>query len=349
MSQSQPATVSMSPRASEPAAMTRVITAGVEAISLEELDLRFGCLRLFYPVQVERLRVSIKRDGVRQPVLSASEVEVGRHVLVDGFKRVRVARELGIERLDMRSLAIDGPAALALMVRANAAQRGMSALEEGWVVRRLCREHGLTQAKAGALLDRQQSWVSLRLRLVAQLEEQLQEVLRLGLLTPSVARELGRLPRAEQMRTAEVVRERGLLSRQATRLVHCLLATDAPAARRAILADPGRFVARAPAAPGPGRTLDRRLTVGGNELRQSALCFEGAASRLASRLLSHASEDLGGEGARILSPLLRQARAAGSRAVTLLDGASGIPRSAPEEQAPGARQRAAREPGGANE
>jgi ParB-like chromosome segregation protein Spo0J len=348
MSPSQPENVSMPARASEPATMTRVIRAGVEAIPLEEVDLRFASLRLFYPAQLERLRASIKREGIRQPVLAASEVEVGRHVLVDGFKRARVARELGLERLDVRSLAIDGPAALALMVRANAAQRGMSALEEGWVVRRLCREHGLTQAKAGALLEREQSWVSLRLRLVEQLEEQLQEDLRLGLLTPSVARELGRLPRAEQIRTAEVVREQGFLSRQATRLVRCLLATDDPIARRSILADPGRFVARAPDEPRPERAQDRRLTAAGNQLRQSVLCFEGAASRLASRLLSHASEELRGEGVRVLSPLLRQARTAGSRAVTLLDEVSGAPRSRPEERASGAKRSDALEQGAVN-
>lgn len=311
------------PSASGSLAMTRVITAAVEAVPIEELDLRFASLRLFYPTQLERLQASVKRDGIRQPVLAATEVEAARCVLIDGFKRVRVARELGVPCLNASLLALDGPAALAMMVRANAAQRGMSALEEGWVVRRLCREHGLTQAKVGTLLEREQSWVSHRLRLVEHLEEQLQEDLRLGLMTPSVARELGRLPRAEQMRTAEVVREQGLLSRQATRLVRCLLGTEDPAVRRAILADPGRWAAAASAAPAQPRALDSRLTVGGNQLRQSLLCFEGAASRLGSRLLSHGAQDLSGEAARVLAPLLRQARTAGSRALALLNEVSG--------------------------
>lgn len=298
-------------------AMTRVIAAPVEELALEDLDLRFAPLRLVYPPQLERLRASVKRDGVRQPVLAATEVEATDHVLIDGFKRVRVARELGIARLNVSLLALDGPAALAMMVRANAAQRGLSALEEGWVVQRLCREHRLTQAKAAALLEREQSWVSLRLRLVEQLEDALQQDLRLGLLTPSVARELGRLPRAEQLRAAEVVREQGLLSRQAARVVRCLLATDDPAERRAILADPGRVVAGASAASSH-KTTDRRLTAGGNKLRESLLWFEGAASRLSTDLLSHGAEDLGGEASRILGPLVRQASAAGCRVLKLL-------------------------------
>jgi len=323
--------------ASELGAMTRVITAPVEVVPTEELDLRFASLRLSYPTQLERLQASVKRDGLRQPVLAATEVEAARRVVIDGFKRIRVARELGVPSLNVSLLAIDGPAALAMMVRANAAQRGMSALEEGWVVRRLCREHGLTQAKAGALLEREQSWVSHRLRLVEQLEEQLQEDLRLGLMTPSVARELGRLPRAEQLRTAEVVREQGLLSRQATRLVRGLLATEDPAERRAILADPGRSAARAVVAKAQLAAKDGRLTAGGNELRQSLLSFEGAASRPSSRLSGHAAQDLSGETARVLAPLLRQARTAGGRVLSLLNGVTGggAARAAVTVSAPG--------------
>jgi ParB/RepB/Spo0J family partition protein len=318
------------PNAGGSAVMTRVIKSPIEALAVGELDLRFAELRLFCPKRLERLKASVKREGIRQPLLAATEVETGRCVVIDGFKRVRVARELGIKHLSVSLLALDGPAALAMMVRANVAQHGMSALEEGWVVRRLCREHGLTQVKAGEALEREQSWVSHRLRLVEHLEEQLQKDLKLGLITPSVARELGRLPRAEQMRTADVVREQGLLSRQAARLVRCLLATGDPAARRAILADPGRSIA-AGAPTTPARTVDSRLTAGANQLRQSLLWFEGAASRLGSRLLSHGERDLGGEAARILAPLLSQARAAGNRTLALLNKVGGPRRKAWDE------------------
>jgi hypothetical protein len=118
------------------------------------------------------------------------------------------------------------------------------------------------------------------------------------------------------------VREQGLLCHQVARLVRSLLATDEPAARRAILADPARWLAGGPAAS-PQRAGDPRLSAGGNELRRCLLRFEGSASRLGSRLLSHAGQDLSGEAARLLAPLLRQARTAGSRAVALLDEVTG--------------------------
>ena len=299
--------------------MTRVITTSVVELGIDELDLRFASLRLSYPAQVAQLAASVMSGGIRQPLLVATEVEPEHRVLVDGFKRVRVARELGIARLSVSLLALDGPGALAMILRANPPQRGMSALEEGWVVRRLCREHGLTQERVGELLGHDQSWVSQRLRLVEHLDEALQQDLRLGLLTPASARELGRLPRSQQVDAAAVAREHGLLSRQVGRLVRSLLATDDPRLRREILADPARTLTIRPADSAKVRTTDSRLSPSGNALRQSLLCFEGAASRLGNSLLSHAHDAMNGEQTHILAPLLRQAKAAGRRVLTQLD------------------------------
>jgi ParB-like chromosome segregation protein Spo0J len=294
--------------------MTReMMTRVIEEVAIEELDLRFASLRLTSPAELVRLKASVEREGIRQPVLAATEVEPGRRVLLDGFKRVRVARELQIPRLPTTLLAVDAPTALALMLRSNAAHRGMSALEEGWIVRTLCREHGLTQRSAGALLERDQSWVCQRLRLVEQLDDALKDDLRLGLLPPAVARELGRLPQALQMRAAKVVREQGLTSRQAARLVQKLVATDDPRVRQEVLADPLRFTAPVPDEKATKAPADPRLTAGGNDLRCSLLGWEGAAWRLGRSLMTHAPTGLHAGEKRILSPLIAQALAAGRR------------------------------------
>ena len=292
--------------------MTRVI----EEVALEDLDLRFAPLRLHSSADLARLRASVEREGIRQPVLAATQVEPGRRVLVDGFKRVRVAREVGITRLAVTLLALDSPAALAAMLGSNAAHRGMTALEEGWIARALCREHGLTQASAGALLGRDQSWVCQRLRLVEQLDEALKDDLRLGLLPPAVARELGRLPRGQQMGAAKVVREQGLTSRQAARLVQKLVATEDPRVRLEVLADPLRYVA--PEEPAAKAPPDPRLSAGGNDLRRSLLGWEGAAWRLSRSLMTQAPTGLRAGDKRVLAPLVGQAVAAGRRTLERL-------------------------------
>lgn len=298
--------------------MTRVM----EELAIEALDLRFAPLRLVVPAELARLKMQVEREGIRQPVLAATEVEADKRVLVDGFKRVHVARELGLARLAVTLLALDTPTALAAMLRSNLPRRGPTALEEGWIVRKLCRELGFTQEKAGALVGHDQSWVCVRLRLVEQLEAALQEDLRLGLVAPAVARQLGRLPRGQQLRAAQVVREQGLSSRQATELVSVLLATHDPRVQKDVLADPlGTLAAAHVAVP----RKDPRLSAGGNELRRSLLAWEGAASRLAKIVLTHAPAGLAAKEERLLAPLLGQALAAGRRTLARLESLVGEP------------------------
>jgi ParB-like chromosome segregation protein Spo0J len=296
-----------------------IMPRGIEEVALEELDLRFESLRLHSPSQVARLQASVKSEGIRQPVLAATAVEPGRRVLVDGFKRVRVARELEISHLAVSLLPLDAPAALAAMLRSNAAHQGMTALEEGWVAHTMCREYGLTQANAGALLGHEQSWVCRRLRLVEQLDDTLKDDLRLGLLPPAVAQELVRLPRNQQEHTAQVIREHGLSSRQAARLVQKLVATDDPRVRRELLADPLRSIAPAPDEPVAKAPMDPRLSAGGNDVRRSLLGWEGAAWRLARSLMTHAPTGFRAQDRRLLAPTVRQALAAGRRTLERLE------------------------------
>lgn len=65
-------------------------------------------------------------------------------------------------------------------------------------MRSLCRDHRLTPVEVGKALRRDKSWVSRRLMLAERLEGVLQDDIRLGLLAPTVARELASLPRGNQ-------------------------------------------------------------------------------------------------------------------------------------------------------
>jgi hypothetical protein len=183
----------------------------------------------------------------------------------------------------------------------------------------MCREYGLTQASAGALLGHEQSWVCRRLRLVEQLEDALKEEVRLGLLSPAVAQELVRLPRSQQEHTAQVIREHGLSSRQATRLLQKLVTTDDPRVRRELLADPLRAITPAPDEPVAKSSVDPRLSAGGNDVRRSLLGWEGAAWRLARSLMTHAPTGFRAQDRRLLAPIVRQSLAAGRRTLERLE------------------------------
>src|SRR3990172_1813780 len=154
-----------------------------EEINVTELDSRYGKLRLASPQEIGRLRSSVERLGVLSPVLVATGVGAGRKVLVDGFKRLRVVTDLGIGVLWATLSPLDAPAAKVAMVAANADHPGLSDMEEAWVVQSLCRDHKLTQVEVGRALSRDKSWVCRRLMLAERLATELQEDIRLGILT----------------------------------------------------------------------------------------------------------------------------------------------------------------------
>lgn len=273
-----------------------------EEIAIGELDQRYGSLRLASPLELGRLRTSIERMGILSPVLVATAVEPERLVLVDGFKRVRILADRGERAIWGMMSPLDAAAAKVTMVAANAAHQGLCDLEEAWIVRSLCRENKLTQAAVGKVLRRDKSWVCRRLTLAERLDPELQEEIRLGLLSSTVARELARLPRGNQLRMGAAIRAHELTSKQAYRVVTALLAADDPHARDEVLADPLRYLGAG--APAPGPMADPRLDDGGNDLRRSLLLLDSAGGRLQHSAGKHAPAGLAGEAGRILAPLL---------------------------------------------
>ena len=85
-------------------------------------------------------------------------------------------------------------------------------LEESWIVHALVREDGLSQVEAAQLLGRHKSWVNRRLAMLERLCEAAPEELRLGLLSPAMARQLTRLPVGNQAAALQTAREASLTS-----------------------------------------------------------------------------------------------------------------------------------------
>jgi ParB-like chromosome segregation protein Spo0J len=292
-------------------------TEARDQIAIAELDQRFASLRLAAPEELGRVRASIERMGILSPVLVATAVEATRIVIVDGFKRVRIATDRGDAAMWVRRTALDATGAKVAMVAANAGHSGLSDLEEAWIVRSLCRDHRMTQVEVGKALRRDKSWVSRRLMLAERLERVLQDDIRLGLLAPTVARELARLPRGNQVPMAATIRAHELTSRQAHRIVTELLRTADPAARAAVLAHPLRYLG---AIELPVMSVeDPRLGKSGNDMRKSLLAIGSAAERLARTVTRHAPVGLVGDDARILEPLVGRTLRSSHEATAILE------------------------------
>lgn len=284
---------------------------GIRSEPIAALDRRYQGLRVAStPGRRASLRASLERHGQQQPVLASSGIEEGRLVLLDGFKRVDLLGEAGEERVWVAVVALDAPSSLTAMAVANVAHRGLSDLEEAWILAALEREHGLDQVEIAERFGRHKSWVCRRLSLESRLERAVQDDVRLGLLSATAARELARLPRGNQVPAANAVSTHGLSSRQASRLVAVLLKAD-PAGRGEILRDPLVHVqGRHPAMPAP----DPRLGEAANRVRERLLRLHGAAGRLDEVVLNERPSSLGASERAVLAglaaPILAFARAA---------------------------------------
>jgi len=273
--------------------------ADVGSHALSDLCDSLHALRLGADERGRELATSLREHGQLTPLLccrTGDRVEV-----VDGFKRLRAARELGWTQVRVEVRAADRAEAKLLVFQSHRSE-GLSDLEEAWVVRSLYREDRLSQPEIARRLGRDKSWVSRRLQLAEGLASGVEADVRLGLLCTSAVRELVRLPRGNQEACAKVVIRRGLTTRQTARLVDALLAAPDETARVELLA---RVEAGGELAFTPTATQARRVLGHGEWLTVDAASLKRHAVRLHSRLLQRSLDSLGQPAAELARATLR--------------------------------------------
>jgi len=180
-------------------------------IDLADLGDELSALRLCEASALEAMRRSLERHG-QLDALSVFD-SCGQLEIIDGFKRVRAARALGFPTLRARVVEVDRAEAKILLVALHD-RRGLTELEEAWLIRSLYREDHLSQPAIAARLGRHKSWVFRRLMLVEALDPVVQADVRLGLLAPRAAVAVSQLPRGNQHELSDVVIRCGLTVRQ---------------------------------------------------------------------------------------------------------------------------------------
>lgn len=235
----------------------------ISELPLEAIDERLQRYRLQMPRAEQAMARSLERYGQISPIVVCRQEEA--HVLIDGFKRVQAARKLkGMSRVQACLLPVDEQGAKAALYNLNRIGERPQPLEEAWIVQALVREDGLSQVEAAELLGRHKSWVNRRLALLEQLYEGAREELRLGLLTPAIARQLTRLPRGNQAAALQTTRESSLTCRELSGVVDLLLASSTREQTDFVLSDPRRALRQSQQQPVP--RWDPRMSPNGNRL-----------------------------------------------------------------------------------
>ncbi len=287
-------------------------------VAIADLGERLGALRVREPAAVEAMRRSL---SLHEQLTSILVFAVGgRLEILDGFKRVHAARKLGWKDLVAETSGV-GIADAKVQIAALHSGRGLTEIEEAWLVRSLYREDGLSQPEIARRLSRHKSWVCRRLLLVEALDPAIQADVRLWLLAPRAAVAVSALPRGNQRAAAAVVIRRGLTVRQTELFVAEILDRPDDAARvdfmrRHLEAGPGP-------APATARPPTRALRNEADWMAADVATMLRVAARLQARLVATPLGALGPPAASVvldglvaLAPVL----AALARTVTTVTG-----------------------------
>src|SRR4051794_207350 len=248
----------------------------VSAFRFDELGDHFRRYRLRVPQAVQAMVQSLRRWGQCAPIVATLRQE--RPQVLDGFTRREAAQQVhGMTTLLVRLVDLDDQRAKAAIHGLNQTGRRPYELEDAWLVQALVREDGLSQVEVAELLGRHKSWVCRRLALLEKLTEDVRQELEVGLLSPSAAREIARLPAGNQTEALAVARRDALSAAELAGVVQLLLAAATAEQRAYVLTQPRQAVQESQATPRQG--WDARLSGVGNRVsRQLASLLDQLAA-----------------------------------------------------------------------
>jgi predicted transcriptional regulator len=134
-----------------------------QEIEISSLDLRYEGLRLKKRTQEADLLSSMAECGIEEPLEGVDKE--GKHLLLNGFMRVRCARKLGIMKVPYVSIGVDEAAGMVRLLRVPKTE-GLTILEQAAFIEELSSQEGLSVAEIAELVSRSKAWVSMRLGLL---------------------------------------------------------------------------------------------------------------------------------------------------------------------------------------
>jgi len=140
----------------------------VREVEITSLDLRYESLRMKNRSREGRLLSSMAERGIEEPLEGVDTH--GVRVLLNGFKRYRCARKLGIGTVPYTSLGEDEATGIVALLRISNT-RSLGILEQAGFIDELRNVQKLSVTQIAEQLSRSKSWVSMRVGLIGQMSE----------------------------------------------------------------------------------------------------------------------------------------------------------------------------------
>jgi len=193
-------------------------------VPISKLSDKHANFRIISPSSEKAHIKLIQKFGIVKPLIVSPIInKESNYEIIDGFKRYRACKYLGINEVPVSVLDINNRVLKAGIIIFNNKSRSISDIEESMVVFSLYKNDNLTQVEIGTLLNKHKSWVCRRIALITRLEQQIINTLRLGLINISTCRELSRLPRGNQEKVMITIIEYNLKILEVKKLIDNLL------------------------------------------------------------------------------------------------------------------------------
>jgi ParB-like chromosome segregation protein Spo0J len=286
-------------------------------LECQQIGEHYGRYRLHQPEAERAMAQSLERYGQLSSVVVCRRQQ--SYELIDGFKRLGTARRLAhISHLSARLLEADERTAKAAIYGLNRVGGHTRELEEAWIIHALVREDGMGQVEVAELLGRHKSWVCRRLALIERLGSKAKDDLRVGLLSPTAARQIVRLPEGNQVEVLDAIRREALSSAELAGVVDLWLGCAERRQQEYLLGHPREALSQANGTLPP--VHDPRLSEDGNRVWKRVGLLLDVLGRMEVWLAHHGRTGLTPEDRAILAPRFeRLARDAGSVAALSQD------------------------------
>jgi transcriptional regulator with XRE-family HTH domain len=145
-----------------------------ENVELSSLDLRYEEYRLRDDAREARVLTSITQRGIEDPLEGVDRPPL--RILLNGFKRFRSARKLGLGCVPYVSLGPEEATGILNLMRA-ATDKALGILEQARFLVDLLTVHGMSLAEVAETLGRSKAWVSMRRSLLTEMSPAIQTLL----------------------------------------------------------------------------------------------------------------------------------------------------------------------------
>jgi hypothetical protein len=145
-----------------------------ESVELSSLNLRYEDHRQRDAAREARLLASLAERGIEEPLEGVDTAET--RFLLNGFKRYRCAKKLGIASVPYVSLGPEEATGILSLMRGST-DKGLGILEQARFLVDLLTVHGLSLTEVAQTLSRSQGWISMRRNLLEEMSPAIQQIL----------------------------------------------------------------------------------------------------------------------------------------------------------------------------